>query len=198
MSNFLRKFCILVTSAFMWLHHAVAQTTTTPTDPVGAATVAGDAALASLKSDFDLLKILGLVGIVVAVVLGLGLYAYRHRRLMQYDAVLGLLLAVLVAPVLFAGFTQILGAESRACFSATVAGGADAVPFDSACASAREGAANMIGLKSLWRTVMGESIVNGMIASLGAGVVKLLMYLSVTVGAALLYLLVRPVLKRLG
>lgn len=198
MNHFLLKFCVLVTSAFLWLHDAVAQTAITRTDPVGAASDAGDAALASLKSDFDLLKILGLVGIVVAVVLGLALYTYRHRRLMQYDAVSGLLLTVLVAPALFVGFTQILGPESRACFSATVAGGADAVPFDSACASAREGAANLIGLKSLWRTAMGESIVNGMITSLGAGIVKLLMYLSVTVGAALLYLLIRPVLKRLG
>lgn len=164
---------------------------------VGAATAdVSDVALAAFKSDFDLLKVLGLASIAIGVLVGLVFYAYRHKRLMQYDAVLGLALTLVVAPILFFLFTQVLSSESRACFSAVVVAGADSLPFDAACSSAREGAANMIGLKSIWRMVMGESIVNGLVVPLAADSVKFLMYLSVIFGSALLYLVILPLLKK--
>lgn len=189
MKTSLRALQIFAVSAYMGLQSAIAQT-----DPG-----AGDAALVILKTDFDLLKLLGLFGIAVSVALGLALFAYRHKRLMRYDALLGLLLTVVLAPLLFFVFSQIaLGPESNACFSAAIASGAEAVPFDAACGSAREGAANMVGMKSLWRSVMGETVVNGMVAPLGAAAVKFLMYLSVLLGAMILYLLIRPILKRIS
>lgn len=198
MRNSLRAIGVLAVASLVNLQFSIAQTTTTQPETIGGASDESDVALAVIKSDFDLLKILGITAIVVSVAVGLALYAYRHKRLMQYDAIFGLLLTVVGAPILFFTFTYILGPESRACFSAAVAAGADAVPFDSACSAARESAANMIGLKSLWRMIMGETIVNGLIAPLAAGAVKFLMYLSVVLGAALTYLAIRPVLKKLG
>ena len=184
-----RALGIFVASSYVGLQNAVAQTDQGT----------GDAALVVLKSDFDLLKLLGLVGIAVSVALGLALYTYRHKRLMQYDALFGLLLTAILAPVLFFIFSQVaLGAESSACFSAAIAAGAEAVPFDAACGSAREAAANMVGMKSLWRSVMGESVENGMVAPLGAVLVKFLMYLSVLLASVILYLVIRPVLKRIS
>lgn len=188
MKKLLRVLGTFAVSTYMGLQSAVAQS-----DPG-----AGDAALATLKSDFDLLKLLALFGIAVSVTLGLALFAYRHKRLMTYDALVGLLMTVVLAPLLFFAFSQIaLGPESNACFSAAIASGAEAVPFDAACSSAREGAANMVGMKSLWRSVMGETVLNGMIAPLSAAAVKFLMYLSVLLGAVILYLVIRPILKRI-
>lgn len=198
MKHFLRAIVVFSASSFLSLQLAMAQTAATQADSGPAVSDVTDGALAALKSDFDLLKILGLVAIVVAVVSGLFMYVYRHKRLMQYDAVFGLVLTVVVAPVLLYLFTYLLGSESKACFSATLAAGADAVPFDGMCSAARESAANMIGFKSLWRMIMGEAVVNGMIAPLAAGAVKLLMYVSVVLGAALMYLAIRPILKRFG
>lgn len=189
MKNLLRALGTFAVSTYMGLQSAVAQT-----DPG-----AGDAALATLKSDFDLLKLLGLFGIAISVAMGLALFVYRHKRLMQYDALLGLLLTAVLAPVLFFVFSQIaLGPESNACFSAAIASGAEAVPFDAACGSAREGAANMVGMMSLWRVVMGETVVNGMVVPLGVAAVKFLMYMSVLLGAMILYLVIRPILKRIS
>ena len=158
---------------------------------------AGDAALIALKADFDLLRILGLVAIAIAVAAGLAFYRYRHRRLMPYDALFGLILTVALAPFLLFVFSFSLGAEGSACLSALVASGADAVQFDSVCSTARESAANMIGFKSLWRLIFGEVIVNGLVAPFAAGVVKLLMYTSTVVGSAALYSLIRPFLKNI-
>ena len=167
--------------------------------PASTADTSMTASLAILKSEFDLLKLLGLFGIAVSVALGLAFFAYRHKRLMQYDAMLGLMLTIVLAPFLFFVFSQVaLGPESNACFSAAIAAGAEAVPFDAACSSAREGAANMVGMASLWRSVMGETIVNGVVAPLGAAAVKFLIYLSVLLGSVVLYLAIRPVLKRIA
>jgi hypothetical protein len=190
MKHSLRALGIFAVCTYVGLHSAISQTDSVAADAL---------VLASLKSDFDLLKLLGLCGIALSVALGLALFAYRHKRLMQYDALFGLLLTIVLAPLLFFVFSQIaLGPDSNACFSAAIASGAEAVPFDAACGSAREGAANMVGMKSLWRSVMGETVVNGMVAPLGAAAVKFLMYLSVLLGAVILYLVIRPVLKRIS
>lgn len=194
----LRSIGVLAASSLLNFQLVFAQTTATQPESGGSTSDTSDVTLAALQSDFDLLKILGIVAIVVSVAIGLAFYVYRHKRLMQYDAVFGLLLTVVLAPALFFAFTYILSSESRACFSAALAAGADAVPFDGMCSAARERAANMIGFKSLWRMIMGETIVNGLIAPLAAGAVKFLMYLSVVLGAALMYLAIRPVLKRFG
>jgi len=186
---------VFAVSIWCGLHSALAQSEV----PVSAADASMAASLAILKSDFDLLKLLGLFGIAVSVALGLAFFAYRHKRLMQYDAILGLMLTIVLAPFLFFVFSQVaLGPESNACFSAAIASGAEAVPFDAACSSAREGAANMVGMASLWRSVMGETIVNGVVAPLGAAAVKFLIYLSVLLGSVVLYLAIRPVLKRIA
>ena len=158
---------------------------------------AGDAALIDLKSEFDLLKILGLMAIAISVAAGLALFAYRHKRLMQYDALIGLVVAVILAPLLLFSFNSVaLTANGNSCLSMAVASGADAQPVDAVCGASRDSAANMIGATSLWRTVMGEKIVDGMVAPLSAGIVKILMYLSVILGTLILYLLIRPLLKR--
>jgi len=156
---------------------------------------AGDAV--ALKSEFDLLKILGLMAIAISVAAGLALFAYRHKRLMRYDALIGLIWAIILAPLLLLSFNSVaLSANGSACLSMAVSSGADAQPIDAACGSSRETAANMIGATSLWRTMMGETIVDGMVAPLSAGIVKILMYLSVILGTLILYLLIRPLLKR--
>ncbi len=181
-----RIFSIIGLYSLFGLQNAIAQN-----DP------AGDAALIALKSEFDLLKILGLVAIAISVGAGLALFAYRHKRLMQYDALIGLVLAVILAPLLLFSFNSVaLSANGSSCLSMAVSSGADAQPVDAACGSSRETAANMIGATSLWRTVMGETIVDGMVAPLSSGIVKLLMYLSVILGAVILYLVIRPLLKR--
>lgn len=195
MKYFVHAKDVLAALAFFGISSAFAQTIGSAAGKL--ATEASDAALVALKGDFDLLKILGLVGIAVAVTAGLAFYAYRHRRLMQYDAQFGLLLTVALAPLLLFVFTFVLGAESHACLSAMVASGADAVQFDSVCGTARESAANMIGFTSLWRLIFGEVIVNGLVAPFAAGIVKLLMYTSTVFGSAILYLVIRPFLKNI-
>lgn len=154
----------------------------------------GTNALIDIKSDFDLLKLLGFVAIVLSVALGLALFAYRHKRLMQYDSLMGLVTAVIIAPILLFSFTSVvLSTNSAACLTMSVSSGAEAQPLDTACGSSRESAANMIGATSLWHSVTGG---DGVIAPLSAGIVKFLMYLSVLLGALILYLLLRPILKR--
>ena len=191
----LRSLGMYVLATCNGLQRAVAQTEA----PGSTADAAMTASLAILKSDFDLLKLLGLLGIVVSVALGLSFFVYRHKRLMQYDAVLGLMLTIVLSPLLFFVFSQIaLGPESNACLSAAISSGADSVPFDVACGSAREAAANMVGMSSLWRSVMGETIINGVVAPLSASAVKFLMYLSVLLGSVIIYLAIRPILKRIN
>lgn len=149
--------------------------------------------LVALAADFDLLRMLGFVSIGVAVAAGLALYIYRHRRLMQYDALFGLLLTVSLAPMLFYVSTQFLGDHSHTCLSMSVAVD-NVTKFDSDCATARESTANIIGLKTVWQLIFAGASE----AFLSAGVTQFLMYFSMIFGSAIPYLCIRPLLKRLG
>lgn len=159
---------------------------------------AGDAALVSLKSEFDLLKMLGLGVIVVSATAGLATFGYMHKRLMKHDALVGFLVVLLITPFLFWTSSRLaLSQDGAGCLSATLVSGSEARPFDDACRGARESAANMVGAKALWKMVMGESIVSGLVVPMAAGGIMLLMYFSTLATATALYFIVKPFWKKL-
>ena len=158
----------------------------------------GDAALVGLKSEFDLLKILGVGVIVVGALAGLATFGYMHKRLMKRDALAGFLVVLLVTPLLFWTSTHLaLSGEGTGCLSAGLLSGSEAKPFDDACRAGRESAANMVGAKTIWKMVMGESIVSGLVVPMAAGAIKFLMYLSTLATASAAYLIVKPFWKKL-
>jgi hypothetical protein len=154
-----------------------------------------DADLLTLKSDFALLKILGLISVAAAASLGLAWYAVRHKRLQSFDTLGGIALAAIAAPIFLAAATMVLSTDSGACLGLSLGAGADSSAFFDACRAAREGMANMVGLKSAWSTVFGQTISNGVVVAYSAAVIKALMYASVCIGAPLLFLLFKPLLK---
>lgn len=147
-----------------------------------------------LNSQFSLLKILGLVSILLAAIIGLSWYAYRHARLLSFDTSGGALLALVLGPIFLTLATQILSTDSSACLGLSISG--DSSAFADACRNAREGAANMIGLKSAWTAVFGQAVAQGMAVAYTSTLVKSLMYASVTVGAPLLFLVLKPLVKK--
>ena len=176
---------------------AAVPTASTPVNPAAnqSSAAASDVELARVVSDFKLLKTLGFVAVAVAVAAGWIVYAVRHRRVQKFDTVFALLLTIVLAPALFYIATRLLGTDSAACLGLALGGGAEASAFSDACRAARESAANLFGFTSIWALMFGQTIVNGIVAPLAAGLVKLLMYASVTLVAPLLFLLTKPLVK---
>lgn len=145
--------------------------------------------------DFKLLKILGYLSVGVAVTVGLVLYAIRHRRIQKYDTLFALLAATLLAPLLMYAASKTLSTDASACLGVALGGGADASVFSDVCRSARESVANLFGFKSLWTLIAGSTVDSGIALALPAGLVAALTYLSATVTAPLLVLLLKPLVK---
>lgn len=156
----------------------------------------GDAGWAPVVADFKLLKILGFCAVALSVVVGLVVYSIRHRRLQKFDTVLAAIITTVLAPVLLFLATKVLATDSAACLGMALSTGADASAFSDGCRTARESLANMFGLKSLWTMITGQTIVNGVIVPLAAGLVKGLIYVSVTLAAPVIFLLLKPIIKR--
>jgi len=173
-----------------------AATGTSAASPYGTVGADGsDVELSRVVSDFRLLKLLGFVAVGLAVVAGWIVYAIRHRRVQKYDTLFALTLTILLAPLLFYLATRLLSTDSAACLGLALGGGADASAFSDGCRAARESAANLFGFASLWALTFGQTIVNGIVAPLAAGVVNALMYASVTLAAPLIFLLTKPLVK---
>ena len=154
-----------------------------------------DQELGRLKSDFDLLKILGILAIVAAAAIGLGWYAIRHKRLQSFDTTGGIVLSFLLAPLFLMGATMALSTDASACLGLALGSGADASAFTDACRTAREATANLVGFRSIWSLVFGQNILNGVVVAYPASVIRALMYASVCIAAPLLFLIVKPALK---
>lgn len=154
-----------------------------------------DADVVRLRNDFGLLKILGLVSIVLAATIGLAWYAYRHANVLSFDTLGGALLSVVLAPILLSGATLFLSTDSTVCLSQSIGTGGDPSSFADACRAAREGTANMIGLKWLWAMVFGQSVVQGLAVAYSSAIIKTLMYASVCIAAPLLFFALKPVIK---
>lgn len=156
---------------------------------------ASDQELGRLKSDFDLLKLLGILSIIAAAVVGLIWYAIRHKRLQSYDTSGGLILSLILAPVFLGAATIILSTDASACLGLALGSGADASAFTDACRTAREGTANLVGFRTIWSLLFGQNIVNGVVVAYPASVIKALMYGSVCLAAPLLFTAIKPALK---
>ena len=154
-----------------------------------------DQDLQRVIADFRLLKILGYLSVGVAVAVGLVLYAIRHRRIQKYDTFFAVLAATLLAPLLLYAASKTLSTDASACLGVALGGGADASVFGDVCRSARESVANLFGFKSLWSLIAGRTVESGTALALPAGLVAALTYLSATVIAPLLVLLLKPLVK---
>lgn len=156
---------------------------------------ASDQDLQRVIADFRLLKILGYLSVGVAVAVGLVLYAIRHRRIQKYDTLFAVLAATLLAPLLMYAASKTLSTDASACLGVALGGGADASVFGDICRSARESVANLFGFTSLWTLIAGRTVESGIALALPASLVAALTYLSATVTAPLLVLLLKPLVK---
>ncbi len=158
---------------------------------------APDDKLVEIKEHFDYLKIAGLAAIFVAAGLGLYVYGRMHRRAIPKAAAAGLAVVVVAAPMLFWVASYLLLTEGASlCLTEALARGANATPYDDVCRSARESVANLLGMKSAWGWVMGQQILNGVVVPISAGVIQRLMYVSILIGAVLLFFAFIPIVRK--
>lgn len=160
-----------------------------------AASDASDQDLQRVIADFKLLKMLAYLAVGLAVLVGLVLYALRHRRIQKYDTLFAVIATTLLAPLLLYLATKTLSTDASACLGVALGGGADASVFSDVCRSSRESVANLFGFKSLWTLVSGRTVENGVALALPAGLVTALIYLSATLIAPLILLLLKPLVK---
>lgn len=156
---------------------------------------ASDQDLQRVIADFKLLKMFAYLAIGLAVLVGLVLYAIRHRRIQKYDTLFAVIATTLLAPLLLYLATKNLSTDAAACLGVALGGGADASVFGDVCRSSRESVANLFGFKSLWTLISGRTVENGVALALPAGLVTALIYLSATLIAPLIVLLLKPLVK---
>lgn len=218
-SNFFKRFCVLLLSglltAAVYGQPTMIGNDAKPSIVSSAVVTAPDVAIQTPKpapasasnsdsseqdlqrviADFKLLKILGYLAVGIAAVGGLVLYALRHRRIQKYDTLFAVLAATVLAPLLIYAASKTLSTDASACLGVALSGGADASVFGDVCRSARESVANLFGFKSLWSLIAGRSVESGTALALPAGLVAALTYLSATVMAPLLVILLKPLVK---
>jgi hypothetical protein len=178
---------------------APAEQPAAPARVAGAEAGAGmgaEADMARLRSDFELLRVLGFVAAGLASACGLAWYALRHKRVQPHDTSGGLLISVILAPLLLTFAIQLLSTDSAACLELTLGAGADLSSFFDACRAGRESVANLFGLKYLWATVFGQGVAAGVVVPFSAALVKVLMFTSVTLAAPVFFLLLKPLLRK--
>lgn len=163
---------------------------------LAAPALAQSADVQQLPSQFQLLRLFAYGAIAVSAALGLALYVYRHRHRMPYDFLYGVLLTAVAAPLLFWLATLMLPATSL-CLDMALAIDAPANDYENVCRSARESAANLLGLRSGWRTVTDDQIVAGVQVPLAVFAVKAMLYVSTFVGGLVLFMLLKPLCRRM-
>ncbi|MEK7152324.1 MAG: hypothetical protein AAB834_00100, partial [Patescibacteria group bacterium] len=133
---------------------------------------------------------------LLAATAGLTVYYYMHKRIMEYDSVSGLGITLISAPIMF-WFVQIFVlTTASSCLHLDVVVGASASPFDDICRAGREHVANSLGLRSLWSALSSQQVIEGVLAPIAPGVIKVLMYLSSIIGSGALYLIFKPLVKQ--
>lgn len=155
---------------------------------------ATDAALGAIRSEYDALLLLAYLSVAAAVSVGLGLYLRLRRRYIEFATLKGAACATLGALLLFwAASALVLSTDSKACGMAMLETGARLDDYDAVCQAAREHAANAFGLVSAVRLTVATAGV-----PIAAGLVKSLALMSVPTAALLLFLLLQPLVRRLG
>jgi hypothetical protein len=200
LSRLLMSFVLLVMSAAP--PAAVAQQPSGESAPAGVSGTAArsgsgetDKALVDdLKSTAASLRASAYVAVAVSLVAGVGVFIYRRKRLMPLSRTAGALTTVVLALVLFALFSMIVvSPESAACASATLQKGDAGTDYDDACRIARESGANAFGFASAFRAIFIEDAM----VPIGAGMLKVLAYISVLLVSLLAFLIARPVAQKL-
>lgn len=154
-----------------------------------------DAEIAALHDDFFHLRWMGWSVIAVSVALGLLVYGRLHSQVRANDSLFGLLAVLVVAPLLLTLATLTLSEVSTECLRAPLASAGD--PFTGPCRDARENAANLVGMKTVWNQAAGQQVIDGVAMPLAAGAVRILLYLSSLLAAVVLYFLFKPLVRKM-
>lgn len=125
---------------------------------------------------FATLKVSTYVIIFLSALIGAGVYTYRHKKILKFDRLFGLLTALVLTIVLYQGAaSQILDDTSKVCWVMTDASD----QLISPCAQGRESLANLMGLKSIYTTISPRQILEtGIAEPIGPIAIKFMIYVS--------------------
>jgi len=126
---------------------------------------------------FATLKVSTYVIVFLSALIGAGVYTYRHKKILKFDRLLGLVTTLILTIVLYQGAaSQILDETAKVCWVMTDAND----QLISPCAQGRESLANLIGLKSLYITISPRQILDtGIAEPIGPIAIKFMIYFSV-------------------
>lgn len=125
---------------------------------------------------FRTLKVSTYVFILLAALIGAGVYTYRHKKILKFDKLFGLATALVLTIVLYeVGASQILDDTSKVCWIITDASD----QLISPCAQGRENLSNLIGMKSLYTSIWPRQMLEQGIAEPIAPIaIKFMVYVS--------------------
>ncbi len=199
----------LVLIAFVNPGEVTAQQTAAPADapssterPAATGTDQGsndsrDQEIRLIRSGFVTLRVVAYAALAAGLMAGLLVYVRRRGAWKTRPKTWGAVTAALVSIVLFCALVPALsGPETSHCASAVLREGSDATEYDDICRESRERAANAFGLTTAFRASMMHTA-SSYIVPIGAGLVKVLTYVSVPLAALAGFFILQPLSRRL-